>query len=64
MGNADMKHYSIMVREGQSQEDTELCQCDTNPEDIVAAAKKIKLSAKVRIRRYARVYVRDNQPEQ
>jgi hypothetical protein len=38
-----MKRYSIMARGYQHVSEVELCQCDTNPEAIVAAAQQKRL---------------------
>lgn len=47
-----MKRYSIMVRYPKRDGDVELCQCDTSPEKLVAAAQQRKL--------YDHVYIREN----
>ena len=45
------KHFSIVVREHG--DEFELCQCDSNPEQIVkAAALQTTLIGKIRTRKY------------
>ena len=61
-----MKRYSILVREIGARCAIELCQCDANPEAIVAGAKKKSLrmtvgNRKVDVPKYDHVSFRDNE---
>lgn len=62
-----MKRYSIMVRERRADHEVELCQCDSNPEALVAAAQEKYLlvanpsggSRKISVAKYEHVYFID-----
>jgi hypothetical protein len=61
-----MKRYSIKVRQHGLDYETELCQCDSNPEAIVEGAqqKKIKWGAggrKIYVAKYEHVYFVDHE---
>jgi hypothetical protein len=60
-----VKRFSIMARPFEQDHDVEVCQCDSNPEAIVAATrlKTIKIVGKPRpvyVAQYEHVYVKDN----
>lgn len=47
-----MKRYSIMVRMAGAETTVELCQCNSNPEELVKAAQAKKRTVKGMIRDY------------
>jgi hypothetical protein len=60
-----VKRFSIMARPFEQNYDVEVCQCDSNPEVIVAATRKktIKVVGKPRpayVTQYEHVYVKEN----
>ena len=62
------KRYSIMVRQYLSDKETELCQCNANPEAVAegARAKFLLISGglstrRIRVPKYEHVWIRDNQ---
>ena len=63
-----MKRYSIMARQYQIVGEVELCQVDTHPEAIVAAAQEKTLMIsmgkgvrRVRVPKYEHVYIVDHE---
>jgi hypothetical protein len=62
-----VKRYSIMARQYAQVGEVELCQVDSHPEAIVAAAQQrtLKLSGKgkrkIRVPKYEHVYVVDHE---
>jgi hypothetical protein len=63
-----MKRYSIMARPSGQDHEIEICQVDTNPQEIVVGAQKKTLRQWTGERwafvpRYDHVYFKDNQPE-
>jgi hypothetical protein len=62
-----MKRYSIMARGRHSDHEVELCQCDSNPQAVVAAAQAKTIlirgksgGRKIRVAMYGHVYAVDN----
>jgi hypothetical protein len=62
-----MKRYSIMARENQQgARDLELCQCDSNPEALVEAARAKRMrfddgrGRKIQVPKYAHVFTVDH----
>jgi len=61
-----MKRYSIMVMEEGSKHEKELCQCESNPEAVAAAARQKKRqmndgNKKWMEPRYTLIRIQDNQ---
>lgn len=59
-----MKRYSIMARQVGADVETEVCQCDSNPEPIAEALKTKTTSGRRHLPIYEHVAVRDNQASQ
>jgi hypothetical protein len=62
-----MKRFSIIVRERGSDRETELCQCDNNPDMLVTAAQMKRMlinedgnGRKIYTSKYEHVYFREN----
>jgi len=64
------KRYSIMVREYQSDELVELCECDSNPESVVEGVRSKTLliagndytkSRRIRVPKYEHIEIVDHQ---
>jgi len=62
-----MRRFSVMARQYQHAGEVELCQCDTNPEAIAAAALEQRLRVtsgpggrRVTVPKYEHVYIVDH----